>query len=181
MKKLFILATCVLMIPVLFAGENELSDQEKKDGWKLLFDGKSMEHFRGYNKQDIPSKWKVVDGTITLEGRGGGDLITKEKYSSYEFKMQWRISKGGNSGLFIHAQEIKGPIYKTALEMQILCNESGNDSKHPKKVAGACWAIMHFAPHNLKIEKGLWTMQIEKTLVSKIRTFSKKTCLRKMS
>jgi hypothetical protein len=140
MKQLMILCSLlILSFSSVYAGENELTDAEKKDGWKLLFDGKTIEHFRNYNKKGVSDKWKVKDGTITLEGKGGGDLVTKEKYGSYEFKMQWRISPGGNSGLFIHAQETKGPIYKTAMEMQILCNEKGNDAKHPKKVAGTCY------------------------------------------
>lgn len=146
-KKLTLLAALLLLLPMLHADENKLTDTEKKEGWKLLFDGKSMDNFRGYNKKEIPASWKVEEGTITLRGRGG-DLITKEKYSKYELKLQWRISKGGNSGLFLHAQEIRGPIYKTALEMQILCNEKGNDSKHPKKVAGACYDMW-------EVDKGL--------------------------
>ena len=57
---------------------NKLTAAEKKAGWTLLFDGKSTEHFRNYKKDSVSSKWKIQDGVLTLSGRGGGDIITKE-------------------------------------------------------------------------------------------------------
>ncbi|HBF17052.1 MAG TPA: DUF1080 domain-containing protein, partial [Verrucomicrobiales bacterium] len=53
----------------------------------------------------VSSKWKIQDGVLTLSGRGGGDIITKEEYGAFEFTVDYRISKGGNSGLMFHVKE----------------------------------------------------------------------------
>lgn len=68
---------------------------------KLLFDGKSIEHFRNYNKPTGPvsDKWVVKDGELVLTGKGGGDIITKDQYQNYELVLEYKITKGGNSGL----------------------------------------------------------------------------------
>src|SRR4051794_20358097 len=63
------------------ATPNTLSDKEKADGWKLLFDGKTIDHFRGYKKQDVPKGWQVVDGAMVC--KKGGDLVTKDQYASF--------------------------------------------------------------------------------------------------
>ncbi|HEX8910835.1 MAG TPA: DUF1080 domain-containing protein [Humisphaera sp.] len=112
------------------AEPNTLSDKEKADGWKLLFDGKSAEHFRNYNKKDAPlnPKWVVADGALTLTGSGGGDIITKDQYESFEFTVDYRISKGGNSGLMFRVIEVeKKPPYDSGPEIQIQDNKDGHD------------------------------------------------------
>src|SRR5215203_4644094 len=87
------------------AAPNTLSEREKAAGWRLLFDGKSVEQWRNYKKQDVSDKWKIQDGALVLTGKGGGDLVTKERFDSYELVLEYRISKGGNSGLMFHVQE----------------------------------------------------------------------------
>lgn len=105
---------------------NTLSDAEKKDGWVLLFDGKdASEHFRGYKKDKLPEQWVVEDGALCR--KGGGDIITKEKYESFELKIDWKISEGGNSGIMFKVQEGNGPPYKTGPEAQIQDNVKGKD------------------------------------------------------
>ena len=64
---------------------NELTAAEKKAGWTLLFDGKTMEHFRNYKKEGIEDAWVVEDGAFTLTKKGGGDVITKKQYKAFEF------------------------------------------------------------------------------------------------
>src|SRR5690606_16916195 len=66
------------------ASVNTLTEAEKQEGWQLLFDGQSMEHFRGFRKNEVPSGWKVENGTITLAEKGAGDIITKEQYRDFE-------------------------------------------------------------------------------------------------
>src|SRR5690242_2324997 len=62
---------------------NTLTDKEKADGWRLLFDGKSMDQFRRYNADAITDKWRVVEGALVLSTPGGGDIVTKEKFDSF--------------------------------------------------------------------------------------------------
>ena len=76
-------------------------------GWTYLFDGTSTEGWRGYNKDSFPSiGWIIEDGTLRhVAGSGGGDIIYDKKFSNFELPFEWKISDGGNSGVFILAQE----------------------------------------------------------------------------
>jgi hypothetical protein len=119
-----------------------------KDGYIVLFDGKEMKGWRGYGKDYIPSKWTVEDGCIKFNGTGGGeaqegdggDLIFAHKFKNFELELEWKISKGGNSGILYLAQEVESkdpatgewrlePIYISAPEAQVLDNENHPDAK----------------------------------------------------
>ena len=108
--------------------DNTLSAAEKRQGWQLLFDGKSMEHFRGFRKNEVPNGWEVADGAITLSGDRAGDIITKKKYDDFELLIDWKISEGGNSGIFYHVSEdtAYANTYNSGPEMQVL-----DDERHP--------------------------------------------------
>tara|TARA_B110000003_G_scaffold138751_1_gene140412 strand:+ start:21971 stop:22651 length:681 start_codon:yes stop_codon:yes gene_type:complete len=108
---------------------NELTSAEKKAGWTLLFDGKSTEHFRNYKKDSVSPKWVVKDGILTLTGKGGGDIITKQEYGAFEFTVDYRISKGGNSGLMFHVKETESRPWQTGPEIQIQDNIDGHDAQ----------------------------------------------------
>jgi hypothetical protein len=117
------------------AEQNQLTEEEKSSDWKLLFDGKSAEGWRGYNKPDVPEKWVVEEGA--LKGKGGGDLITTGQYDYYELSLEWNLPKGGNSGLIYRSAETSGPSYVTGPEIQILSNM---DTKS-KNSAGSCYDL----------------------------------------
>lgn len=122
---------------VKVAAPNQLTQAEMDDGWVLLFDGKTTKGWRGYNKESFPEKgWVVEDGTLKVlssgkgEAGGGGDIITENMYKNFEFALEWKVSEGGNSGIFYLAQEKPGqPIWKSAPEMQILDNAKHPDAK----------------------------------------------------
>ena len=110
------------------AAPNTLSEQEKKAGLKLLFDGKEPgAHFRSYKKDTIDPRWKAVDGALAKAEKGAGDIITKEQYEAFELLIDYRISKGGNSGIMFHVAETDGPPYVTGPEIQIQDNVNGRD------------------------------------------------------
>lgn len=115
------------------SGENGLTEAEKQEGWQLLFDGKSMEHFKGFRKSEVPSGWEVEDGTITLAGKGAGDIITRGQYGDFELSIDWKISEGGNSGIMYHVSEdtTYANTYNSGPEMQVL-----DDEKHPDAKKG---------------------------------------------
>jgi hypothetical protein len=140
---------------------NTLTDAEKTEGWQLLFDGKTSTGWRGYNKKTFPEKgWEVVDGSLHCIGSGtgeagnGGDVISEQKYKDFEFSLEWKISKGGNSGIFILAQEkAKQPIWKSAPEMQILDNDNHPDAKlgeNGNRKAGSLYDLIPANPQNAK-------------------------------
>ena len=117
-----------------------------KDGYIVLFDGKEMKGWRGYGKDYIPGKWTVDNGAIKFNGSGGGeardggDLIFARKFKNFELELEWKVSKGGNSGIFYLAQEVESrdphtgemrmePIYISAPEAQVLDNDNPPDAK----------------------------------------------------
>ena len=109
-------------------------------GWTMLFDGTSLEHFRGFKKQTMPGGWEIVDGNLTLTG-SGGDIITREQYDNFEFELQWRVEEGGNSGIFFNVTEDKDYVWQTGPEMQILDDERHQDGKNPLTSAGSNYGL----------------------------------------
>lgn len=122
--------------------------KKDKDGYIVIFDGKSLEGWRGYGKDQVPGKWIIDDGAIKFNGSGGGeaqdgdggDIIFAHKFKNFELELEWKVSKGGNSGIFYLAQEIEAkdpktgemrlePIYISAPEAQVLDNENHPDAK----------------------------------------------------
>jgi len=117
-----------------------------KDGYYVIFDGKTLNGWRGYGKTYAPERWTVEDGAIKFSGSGtgegqtkeGGDLIFSHKFKNFELLLEWKVSKGGNSGIFYLAQEVTTekdgqtqyePIYISAPEYQVLDNANHPDAK----------------------------------------------------
>jgi len=140
-KKLLVIVALIGIVP-LFAHseENTLSDSEKKSGWKSLFDGKTTKGWRNYNKKDISNGWQVKDGALTRVDKGAGDIITTEKYEEFELSLEYKISKGGNSGIMFHVIEQAGPPWHSGPEIQIQDNVDGHD---PQK---AGWLYQLYQP-----------------------------------
>lgn len=106
---------------------NTLSQEEKKAGWKLLFDGKTTDGWRSFKKTGISDGWKVVDGALCRAGSGAGDIITVDQYDAFELSLEYRISKGGNSGVMYHVTEEAGTPWRTGPEVQLQDNKHGHD------------------------------------------------------
>jgi hypothetical protein len=142
------------------AGTGSCDSASTKEGWIALFDGKTTTGWKGYNKTDFPSKnWDIVDGSLHCLGLGKGemtntDIITTKKYSNFELVLEWKISKGGNSGIFILAQEIPDvEIYKSSPEMQVLDNENHPDNAagvNGNHKAGSLYDLLPAVPQNTK-------------------------------
>ncbi len=127
---------------------NTLSPAEQKDGWNLLFDGKSIDQWRNFKKQTTGKSWIVQDGAICLNAEkgsdgkwkvtDGGDIISKKKYKNFEFAAEWKINNCGNSGIFFNVLEGEkyGNTYSTGVEMQVLDNLCHPDSRFKTHRAG---------------------------------------------
>ncbi|MEQ1829264.1 MAG: family 16 glycoside hydrolase [Pirellula sp.] len=109
------------------APPNQLTRPEILSGWKLLFDGKTADGWRNFKKDSLSDGWKVVDGSLVREGNNAGDIVTKSKYKYFEFSVDYKISKGGNSGLMFHVTEDGGAPWHSGPEVQIQDNEAGTD------------------------------------------------------
>ena len=122
--------------------DNHLSAVEKAEGWRLLFDGKSLDQWRNFKQNDIAQQWQVVNGELQLVRQGGGDLISQQQYKNFELKLDWRISEGGNSGIFIMADEKGDYIFSHAVEVQILDNERHPDNKIDSHLSGSIYDLI---------------------------------------
>lgn len=126
---------CYAQAPV-----NQLTNAEKASGWEMLFDGKSTDNFRNFKKDTLGDGWKVEDGAIIWQKKRAGDIITKKKYRNFELSMEYRISKGGNSGLMFHVTEDNDRPWHSGPEVQIQDNVDGHD---PQK---AGWLYQLYQP-----------------------------------
>ena len=145
------------------AAPNSLTEKEKADGWILLFDGESSNSWRGFKKDAFPKDWEIVDGTLHMKGSGrgeagsaeGGDIIYDKKFSNFDLKLQWKISEGGNSGIFYLGQELPQfeEIWRTAPEYQVLDNERHMDAnlgKDGNRKSASLYDLIPAVPQNAK-------------------------------
>jgi hypothetical protein len=145
------------------SGKSEANGALDCDGdWQVLFDGISFDGWRGYGRTDVPSAWTIEDGTIKINGSGkgeaggkeGGDIIFDHLYKNFEFTFEWKVSKGGNSGVFYLAQEVDGePIWKSSPEYQILDNENHLDARLGKdgnRKSASLYDLIPAVPQNSK-------------------------------
>ncbi len=124
------------------AAPNRLTDAERAEGWRLLFDGASLEHWRGYKRDDVPASWSIEDGTVAFRaGDDRGDIVTRERFGDFELALEWRISPGGNSGIMFRATEDHDYPWESAPEMQVLDNAGHVDGGNPLTSAGANYAL----------------------------------------
>jgi len=141
---------------------NSLTEQEQAEGWIMMFDGKTSAGWRGYSKAAFPdSGWSVDSGALRCIGSGhgeaggkGGDIIYDRKFKDFNLKLEWKISTGGNSGIFYLGQEIPNePVWKSAPEMQVLDNIVHPDAKLGKdgnRMAGSLYDLIPAVPQNAK-------------------------------
>ena len=117
--------------------QNTVSSKEtpNKEGWTILFDGSSLDNWRGYLSENIYPEWTIQDDAMVFTpGKvGGKNIITKEKYTNFILSLEWKISEAGNSGIFwgVHEDEKFPEAYMTGPEIQVLDNE-----KHPDSFVG---------------------------------------------
>lgn len=142
MRSLIFVAIISLSI-VAVAQDNQLSSQEKKDGWQILFDGKTSTGWKGAYKDQFPSKgWKIEDGILMVEpsngaeSSNGGDIVTIKEYDNFVLSVDFKLTEGANSGIkyFVEAQQAtpSSPRSAFGLEFQVLDDERHPDAKMGK-------------------------------------------------
>lgn len=150
------LAFALIASPFFAAEPNSLSAKEKSQGWRLLFDGKTLNGFRGYKTEEVGAAWKVQDGTLTLTAAKAGDVMTKEAFGDFELSFEWKISKGGNSGVIYRVGLGESASYRTGPEYQVLDNIDAKDNKLGNHLAGSLYDIGAEAPRDLVKAVGEW-------------------------
>jgi cytochrome c len=129
---------------------NTLTAAEKTAGWKLLFDGQSAAgSFRAYNGATLPEAWVAKNGELTLDPtiKDATDITTKEEYADFEFAIDWKMSRKGNSGIMYRVKEVAGQAaYVTGPEYQLLDNKEADDNKTTLTWAAANYALIAPTP-----------------------------------
>jgi hypothetical protein len=120
---------------------NTLTDQEKADGWKLLFDGKTTDGWRNFKKKAISSGWKVVDGALCRMDKTAGDIVTDGEYDNFILELDYKVPDHANSGIMTRVSEDQGTTWATGIEYQLLDNTDPHAD--PQK---AGWAYALYKP-----------------------------------
>jgi hypothetical protein len=135
---LFAASTVLVMLMPL------TSNAQRKGKWVTLFDGSSTAGWRGYKSESFPTEgWKIEDGAlVTVVGARHTDIITKEKYADFELEAEWRVTPGGNGGIFYFVTENYPNAYDTGPEMQVLDDALHRDGLNPLTSAGALYGLI---------------------------------------
>lgn len=134
-----------------------LSEEEKKEGWQLLFDGQSTRGWHQYGGGSPAAAWKAEDGTLHFvaaekKDTSGTDIVTDEEFENFDLKLEWKISVNGNSGIMFYVKEssqFRKP-YQTGPEMQVLDNQGHPDAKIPKHRAGDLYDLISCSRETVK-------------------------------
>jgi hypothetical protein len=148
MKRFLTLSALLLAGSCLMAQtNNELSSKEKKQGWHLLFDGKTTQGWHTYLKPSAGLGWTVGDGVVQLDPavkEGRGDLVTDNEYGNFELSIDWNIAEEGNSGIIflVHEDKAFDATYLTGPEYQLLDDKKAEDNKKENHLAGSLYDII---------------------------------------
>jgi hypothetical protein len=142
--------------PLPAAEPNALTAAEKAAGWKLLFDGKSLNGWRGYKTEQVGAGWKVQDGALVLTAGKAGDVMTTAEFGDFELALEWKISEGGNSGVIYRVGLGEAASFRTGPEYQVLDNQKATDNKLGNHLAGSLYDIGPEVPRDLTKPVGQW-------------------------
>jgi hypothetical protein len=107
---------------------NQLTDEEKKAGWKLLFDGKSLAGWHSFKRDNVRPGWQVKDGTLAcVDPKKAGDLVTADTFDWFDLSLEYNITPAGNSGIMFHVTNEGGATWATGPEVQLEDNAKAAD------------------------------------------------------
>ena len=173
MQKIFLAAAITLGMVACQSAPEAKTDEASGDsataqtpvtqdtGWTSLFDGTTLNGWHSYGKSTPGAAWNVDSGSIHLDvsankgyqTKDGGDLVTADEYGNFDLKLEWKISRNGNSGIvfFIHEDTtLYKESWNTGLEMQVLDNDGHSDGKILKHRAANLYDLIAASPENVK-------------------------------
>jgi hypothetical protein len=130
------------------------SDTTMDGEWRTLFDGRSLDGWRGFRSDRVPAGWQVVDGAITRVAKAG-DLITRDVFADFELALEWTVAEGGNSGIMYRVTEEAAETYQSGPEMQVLDDARHADGRSRLTAAGAVYGL-YPAPAGVVKPAGQW-------------------------
>ena len=138
------------------AAANRLSAEEAAEGFELLFDGESLDAWRGFQMDDVPAGWSAKEGALAFTpGVGGGTLITRDTYTDFDLRLEWKVGEAGNSGIFFGIAESTESAFQSGPEMQVLDNAGHYDGGNPLTSAGSNYGL-HAPPEDVTRPVGEW-------------------------
>lgn len=120
---------------------NKLTDAEKADGWKLLFNGENLGGWRNYKKQDVSKGWQIIDGALCRVANKAGDIVTQDQYDNFILELDYKVPANANSGIMYRVSEDASTPWQTGIEFQLLDNT--NPKGDPQKSG---WAYQLYKP-----------------------------------
>jgi hypothetical protein len=120
--------------------QNTVTRDESAAGWTSLFDGASLERWRGFRKGAMPAGWQAVGGTLARV-QPAGDIVTVDTFADFDLVFEWRVEKGGNSGVFFRVTEEADLVWHSGPEYQILDNAGHRDGRDALTTAGSNYAL----------------------------------------
>jgi hypothetical protein len=129
--------------------QSAIRNPQSAMSWVVLFDGTSLDGWRGYKKDAVPAGWKIENGTLAKDG-SVADIMTKDEFGDFELVLDWKIGEGGNSGILYRGTEEYDHIYWSAPEYQLLDDLKASDNKTRLTSAGAAYALYPSPAGHLK-------------------------------
>ena len=124
--------------------EATLTDAEKAAGFKILFNGKNTEGWHPFeNKKDTSYKWTISEGVLSSKG-GHADLVTDAEFENFDLTFEWKVGKGGNSGVMYMVQEVDTSIHSTwntGIEYQLIDDKGWNGELHASQKSAAVYDL----------------------------------------
>ncbi len=168
----------LIFFPLLFSScsstiQQETEKNETSTEWISLFNGSDMQNWRGFQSDSLPAGWHVSDSLLITSGAGGdlgGDIISREQYEDFRLELEWKISEGGNSGIFFHVIEGDNPtVYASGPEYQLIDDIGFEYPLEDWQQTGANYAV-HPADTNTKHIRpaGTWNHSAIEVLNGKV-------------
>jgi len=129
--------------------------QRDEDGWQALIQGDSAPLLTGWKHPGLPAGWTVHDGVLS-KGGPVDDLVSTRKYKDFDLRLEWKIGKEGNSGIFYRATHQYDEIYWTGPEYQLLDDQNAPDGKHRITAAGSVYGMYPAPPTGVAHPYGQW-------------------------
>lgn len=174
---ILLFAAMFITLPVFAQKPNQLTKQEKKDGWVLLFNGKNFDGWRQCNGTTMPANWAIEDESMEVfmaegkqpgQGAGGDIIFAQKKFKNFEISIDWKAGKMANSGIFYNVREVPGkPVYYASPEVQVLDNKDATDNKVASHLAGSLYDMIAADPKTVN-PAGEWNTVVIKVKDGKV-------------
>jgi hypothetical protein len=123
-------AIAVALVTAQASNPSAARNARAPEAWRTLFDGRSLEAWRGYKSDSMPAGWRVAGRALVKDG-SVGDVMTKDEFGDFELELDWKIGEAGNSGVFYRGTEEYEHIYWSAPEYQLLDDVKAAELRSP--------------------------------------------------